>query len=308
MNALTTVDDRAGLIQAVLDGMTSEHSKRAYGRALAGFLAWHDGAGRPALTKATVSSYRQQLQAEGKTPAVINQTLCAIRKLIREAADNGAIDPALAQGIANVKGIKSETLPAGRAIGQGEINALALACAADQSPGGVRDGAIIATLYGCGLRRAELAGLDVADLDTEAGTLVIRRGKGRKERLVHLPEGTRAALADWLALRGQGAGPLFRPIRKGGRIAAGRLTTQAVYHVLQARAKQAGVSDISPHDFRRTFISDLLDAGADIVTVQKMAGHADVSTTARYDRRGEAAKARAAGLLHVPYVRRAMIR
>jgi site-specific recombinase XerD len=79
---------------------------------------------------------------------------------------------------------------------------------------------------------------------------------------------------------------------------------QAIYSMLCKRAKTAGVSRLSPHDFRRTFVGDLLDACADIVTVQKMACHADPSTTNRYDRRGKRAQHKAASLLHVPYKRR----
>ena len=81
-----------------------------------------------------------------------------------------------------------------------------------------------------------------------------------------------------------------------------RMTDQAVLMLLRRRAAQARVPAFTPHDLRRTFVGDLLEAGADMVTVQKLAGHSNVQTTARYDRRGEETKRRAAELLHVPFV------
>jgi site-specific recombinase XerD len=126
-------------------------------------------------------------------------------------------------------------------------------------------------------------------------------GKGNKERFVPLVAGAIAALDAWLVARGGEPGGLFRAINKGGRFAGTGLSAQTVYSALRKRAAQAGVARLSPHDLRRTFVGDLLDAGADLATVQQLAGHAAVTTTARYDRRGEHARRRAAALLHVPF-------
>jgi site-specific recombinase XerD len=128
------------------------------------------------------------------------------------------------------------------------------------------------------------------------------RGKGNKERLAHLGDASQAALEAWLSVRGFWPGALFVAINKGGRLIYGRgMSGQSILYIAGRRTIQASVAAFSPHDLRRTFIGDLLDAGADLSTVQQLAGHAQIQTTARYDRRGEATKKRAAKLLHVPY-------
>ena len=177
------------------------------------------------------------------------------------------------------------------------------ACAEGAPNAGVRDAAMIGLLYAAGLRRAELVALNREDYTAESGELVVR-GKGQKERLVWVDNGAEDALSDWLTIRGDEPGPIFLPVNKGDRLQPGhRMTSQAVYNMLGKRAREAGVRSLSPHDLRRSFVSDLLDAGADISTTAKLAGHASMQTTARYDRRGEEAKRKAVSLLHVPYRR-----
>jgi len=237
---------------------------------------------------------------QGYSAASVNKHLSALRGVLKAAWQLGLMSAEDFHLAASVKGVRGSTLPAGRLLSQGEIAALLEDCQNDQSAGGVRDGAIIALLYSCGLRRDEVVSLDVGDFDIEGGELVIR-GKGNKERLAHVVNGAKAALLDWLTIRGDDPGPMFHPVRKGGLIVDGRLSTQAIYHLCQKRGASAGVAAYSPHDFRRSFVSDLLDRGADLSTVQRMAGHANIQTTARYDRRPESAKREAASLLHVPY-------
>ncbi len=241
------------------------------------------------------------LLAERYKPATANKMLAALRRVLLEARRLGLMTPDDYAQAADIGAVKGSTLPPGRALSPGELTALMAACSADPTPAGPRDAALIALLSRGGLRRSEAVALDLADYLPDTGAVTVRSGKGRKDRTTYLDGGAAAALAHWLAVRGTAAGPLLGPVNKGGRITIRRLSDQAVLGALQKRAKQAMVKPFSPHDLRRTFISDLLDAGADIATVQRMAGHASPETTSRYDRRGEATKRRAASLLHLAY-------
>ncbi len=199
-----------------------------------------------------------------------------------------------------VKPIKFERFPAGRYLPAKERNALVQACVNDDSPRGSRDHAILNLMYNGGLRRSEVVSLDLSDYDSETGGVKVRCGKGDKDRTVYASNGGKQALDQWIQERGDELGPLFQAMQKGGTIERRRLSDQSIYDLLQYRAKEAGVENVSPHDYRRTFISDLLDAGADIATVQRLAGHSNVSTTQRYDRRPEETKREASQLLFAP--------
>jgi len=245
---------------------------------------------------------RTQL-GENYSASTANRHLSALRGVLKEAWRLGymtAEDYQRAIDLKPIKGSKVSQAEAGRHLDSGEIKGLMDACY-DGTNAGVRDAAIVAVGYGCGLRRSEIANLDLSDYDVEKEALKIRAGKGNKERVAYLPGGATSALKAWLAIRGNAAGPLFYSSRRGDHIETKGLTDQAIYNILASRGQLAGIKHFTPHDLRRTFAGDLLDAGEDISTVQKMMGHSNANTTAGYDRRDAKSKKKAASKLHVPY-------
>ena len=243
----------------------------------------------------------RSLLAEKYRPATANRLLSALKGVLKECWRLGMMSAEEYARAVDIRGVRGETIPAGRELAQGELLALVNACKTDTSPAGVRDAAILGLLYTCGLRRAELVALDVEDVDLETGRLHVRAGKGNKERTSYAAGGALQALNDWLVLSGIHSGALFIPINKGGKLSQRRMTAQSIYNLLKKRAHGANVKDFSPHDLRRTFVGDMLERGVDIATVAKIAGHASVDTTKRYDRRPEETKRKAAGKLHFPY-------
>lgn len=257
----------------------------------------------PSLRYQHTQALRAQLDnPERFAPATANKILAALRGVLRECFRLGYLTAEECERAVDLKRIKGASLPKGRALTRAELCALFRACEEDRrKASGARDAALLAVLYGGGARRFEAVSLDLADFNPDSGCLTVRRGKGGKARTMYAANGSRAALDAWLEARGPEEGPLFCPVDKAGRVKVRRMTAEALYQALHRRAQEAGVEPFGPHDFRRTFISDLLDAGADLALVQQLAGHADPRTTARYDRRPEVAKRRAAELLHVPF-------
>ncbi len=255
---------------------------------------WHE------LRHHHVAALRAAL-AERYAPATANKALAAIRGALRAAWRLDLIPTDAFHRAIDVPPVRGVRLPAGRSLEPAEIQALFSVCA-DGTPGGARDAAAFALLFGCGLRRAEAVAVEIADHDTDTGAIRVI-GKGNRERIVYATGGTKAALDAWLAHRGVTvAGPILVPVSHAGAVDVGRgITPHSLMMRLRKRSEEAGIAMCSPHDLRRTFVSAALEAGADLAMVQALAGHASPATTARYDRRPETAKAAAACLVHVPF-------
>jgi site-specific recombinase XerD len=231
-------------------------------------------------------------------PATVNRVLCALRRVLKEALRLELMEPIDYARAVDITSVKASKELRGRALSQDEIDALMQTCFSDLTPAGFRDAALIAFLRGAGLRRAEVVKLDLKDFNNN-GEIKIRSGKGKVDRTVYLSPSAIAIVNDWIEIRTKIAGPLLCQVNKSGRVVQKRLTPQAILFILHKRGEEAGVESFSPHDLRRTFVSDLLNAGVDISTVQSLAGHSNSAITARYDRRGEERKRLAAAQLEI---------
>lgn len=251
--------------------------------------------------------------SERYKPAYVNAILAAIRGVVEQAYDLEQISEKQYRLIKKVKPVKlhrsEDSLP-GRYVKDGERAALMRACLKDSKPAGIRDAAVIACCYPGGLRRAEIASLQLDDVETDGETVILKvHGKGGKARAVFLDNGGALAIKGWLRVRGNPPGHLFYAARKGGELAlfysakgwAGeRISGQTVYNILKRRAHEAGIAEMGAHDLRRTTASDLLDV-TDAITAAAFLGHSSTDTTAVYDRRGERSRRKAAAGLHLPY-------
>ncbi len=284
----------------------SQHTVAAYRRDLAVFAEWlatapevvSDGADRAGgaaaaadvarLTRADVAGFVTHLTTRPGAPLAprsVARMLSSVRSFTAFAAAEGwaPLDPATA-----VRPPKAPSrLP--KAITVDEVERLlAAAGSADDDPVQLRDRALLELLYATGARISEAVGLsvdDVTTLDEDDDVAVVKvTGKGNKQRIVPLGSYARAAVDAYLvrarpvfAARGRSTPALFLGAR------GARLSRQSAWLVIQAAAERAGLTaHVSPHTFRHSFATHLLEGGADVRVVQELLGHASVATTQIY--------------------------
>jgi len=231
-----------------------------------------------AITMMDLRGYLASLHEAGYARTTVARRLASLRSFFRFGQRDGWADGNPARALRNPR--KARSLP--HFLSTDELARLLEAPPSNQ-PLGLRDRAILETLYSAGLRVSELVGLNDSDLDLAAGLTMVR-GKGRRERLAPLGSFAVRSLRAWLARRTLhpslpqgGAAPVF--VNRFGK----RLTTRSVARMLEKYLKQTGLDlRTSPHTLRHSFATHLLDRGADIRSVQELLGHKSLTTTQIY--------------------------
>lgn len=276
----------------------SEHTSRAYASDLAQLASFLGADATPASV--TPDRVREFLASLHRTrhPASVARKLAAVRAFFRFLVRDGQVDCDPTAGLRGPKQPRRLPRPlpvddcqaivevdpiAAKPRATRENTATAQKTRERDAAQRLRDRALLELLYGAGLRVGEAVALDVRDVDLLAREVRVL-GKGRKERVVPLPQAARQALGAWLESRrrpGYQAEPLFPVL--AGVAPARRLDPRAARRILGARARAAGVADrVHPHRLRHSYATHLLDMGADLRSIQELLGHASLSTTQRY--------------------------
>lgn len=237
------------------------------------------------------------LREDGYAPNTSSLYVNALRGVMNEAWRLSLIDQDQLLKIRSVKPSSGTRIIQGRNLKRSLIREIMDVCTADPRPQGQRDAAIIAILYGSGMRKSESVNLDLNQIDFAERSLRVL-GKGNKELVKYAPSWAFDKLNAWLALRrsqlpvGQDDDTfLFNRIRRGSHITRERISKHAIYYIAQQRGLQVGVK-IMPHDFRRSFITRVIEEH-DLSLAQKLAHHTNIQTTANYDVRDENERRRA---------------
>ena len=259
----------------------SKNTISAYRRDLLKFIQFLDDKGLsiPQLKSSELLEFSDILRKSGLRDSSIARHIVAIRSLFEFLVKD--------QGIENIaKEVNPPKIPKRlpKAISIGDIELMIAANGDDIS--GIRNRALIETLYATGARVSEIVQLNVGDIaKSDGGTITVKvRGKGGKERLVPIGKFAQHALEQYLTrarpsmLKSNQQEALFLSEKRGTR-----LTRQSAWQIVMAAAERAGVrGEISPHALRHSFATHLLDGGADIRVVQELLGHSSVTTTQIY--------------------------
>ena len=277
----------------------SAHTLRAYHRELENFATWMrafgqakgNGQGVDAIDHTDIRAYLSTLYERGLSKSSAARALAAIRSWFKWLARTGHIEQNAASLVSTPRLPKH--LPRVPSIEQ--MNRVVDSVGDDAASWPARDKAILEMLYGCGIRNAELVGLNLEDIHW-ANEAILVRGKGQKQRYVPLGDVAATALRAYLAERSArlaAGGPkgfatpaLFLNLRLRGLSKTGgdaRLTTRSVGRIVKRIAILRGLSaEVHPHTLRHAFGTHLLEEGADLRAIQELLGHERLSTTQRY--------------------------
>ncbi len=267
-----------------LEKNASAHTVKSYREDLTqavAFFAERNGGHAPDAARLSTRQLRAHLawlHEQGYARTTIARRLAAVRSWCRFLCRQGVLSSNPAAGLRGPR--QEKRLP--HFVARDDMLRL-LAAPPGDTPLGLRDRALLETLYSAGLRVSELTGLDAADVDLDEGTATVR-GKGKRERLALLGPPAVEAVRAWLPAREALAGPraaslaaLF--LNKNGT----RLSSRSVGRLLEKYLALAGLDPrTTPHTLRHSFATHLLDAGADIRSVQELLGHKSLGTTQIY--------------------------